>query len=464
MAETRPRLADLMKLELRTESAATVGRSEHAKRPERLAPPPGSPTKGPSLTALLALAPSGLAAAGAATPALRRPVECPHHLRRRAAAPPPLPEAKSAKGAKRTRTELEAVLDGRLTAPKLRRQLVDLANGEARFGGGLGLAAFELVRRKYLEDKYLSSFKAYVKACWLNGMPPEPISFDKVATFCLFYVASWDNSSRSLGTYVSRIKHYCAAASITYLGAEEQVKVTAFVGQLQYQFPAVIKAAVGITEKELRPLMAMLQPRALAGDRQAAQWVAMFLLAYAALLRGSEFCGGSMLVSDIQFEPPSERAGRGGMAVLVVVRKAGKKVIDERCDTVMCVTRKDRAIDPVFWMQHFLHLTRLEREEGTPAILFAERNAKGELVRQDYSYEAVTRDMRWLFGLVGVPRADELVARGFRAGAHSDLAAMGVGFETVAHLGGWKSPEAQRLYMRMKLTGFKALSEAIDGS
>ena len=168
-----------------------------------------------------------------------------------------------------------------------------------------------------------------------------------------------------------------------------------------------------------------------------------------------------MLDTDAQFMEAGPETGRGGVALFLPLRKQGKQVIGERMSTVMCVSREDTTICPRFWLSRFAALTAHERPIGRPSILFSEPDADGDVVAVGYSYAHFTRDLRALMVEAGVADADEYAGRGFRAGAHSDLAADCVSFETIAHLGGWRSSETQRLYKRMACSGFRHLSAVI---
>lgn len=153
----------------------------------------------------------------------------------------------------------------------------------------------------------------------------------------------------------------------------------------------------------------------------------------------------------------SAESGRGGIKLAVVWRKMSKHVWDKREDSTCIVARENTNRCPVAALDAYMAVAGLP--PSSP--LFVARSPVSGAVTDatGISYAAFTKDVRAIFAKAGVKNAYSFTARGFRSGGHTDLYRESEDFELVGLLGGWRSVEAQRLYLRMKRLSFKHLSE-----
>lgn len=183
----------------------------------------------------------------------------------------------------------------------------------------------------------------------------------------------------------------------------------------------------------------------------------MMTVMHGGLLRGSEATDGHLLSCDVVRVLASEENGRGGFVIKLLWRKMAKKNSDERTDRTCIVARTDPKRCPAAALDAYLDAAK----PAPMAPLFVGRARDSGRVTDatGVSYAAFTKYVKFVFQQAGVKNAYSFTGRGFRSGGHTDLYRESEDFELVGLLGGWKSLEAQRLYLRMKRLSFKHLSE-----
>ena len=301
----------------------------------------------------------------------------------------------------------------------------------------------------------LTAWQDYMRVCTKRNEDYLPVTAAKLLALAADYVCVRGNQAAGVSSLLSRVKTYTLTTGLWHLSADEESRLRGDASHLRGLFPYEKKAAEPITYVEIDSALAWLvkQPRTL----WTLQLAAMMTVMHGGLLRGSEATDGHLLVSDVTRVQASVESGRGGVKLDLVWRKMTKRVADTRTDNTCIVAREDTSRCPVAALDAYMAAAGLP--PSSP--LFVTRAPDSGIVTDasGISYASFTKDVRAVFAKAGVKNAYSFSARGFRSGGHTDLYRESEDFELVGLLGGWKSVEAQRLYLRMKRLSFKHLSE-----
>lgn len=301
----------------------------------------------------------------------------------------------------------------------------------------------------------LTAFKDYCRVCTKRGEAHLPITPALMLALAADYVGVRGNQSAGISALLTRVKSYALTTGLWHMSADDETRMRADARFLAGRFPYIVKAAEPITFVEIDMALAWLrkQPRTL----WTLQMAAMMTVMHGGLLRGSEATDGHLLACDVVRVFASEESGRGGFFIKLLWRKMAKRNSDERMDSTCIVARTDPKRCPAAALDAYLDAAKLA--PLAPLFVGRARDSGRVTDTTGVSYAAFTKDVKFVFQQAGVKNAYSFTGRGFRSGGHTDLYRESEDFELVGLLGGWKSLEAQRLYLRMKRLSFKHLSE-----
>jgi hypothetical protein len=306
-----------------------------------------------------------------------------------------------------------------------------------------------------LSGANLSGWHDYMRVCTKRLEDHLPVTAAKLLALTADYVCVRGNQADGVSSLLSRVKTYALTTGLWHLSADDEARLRGDASHLRRLFPYEKRAAEPITYVEIDTALAWLfkQPRTL----WTLQMAAMMTVMHGGLLRGSEATDGHLLVSDVTRVAAAAESGRGGVKLGLVWRKMAKPVWDQRTDNTCIVAREDTSRCPVAALDAYMAAAGLPA--ASPLFVARDPNSGAVSDATGISYAAFTKDVRSVFAKAGVKNAYSFTARGFRSGGHTDLYRESEDFELVGLLGGWKSVEAQRLYLRMKRLSFKHLSE-----
>ena len=371
---------------------------------------------------------------------------------RHAAAAGPLgPPARSSTG-----RALQAAEARGWTSPMRDRLLA--AIGEATSASHLGQVIQQARSEVAVTGANLSAWRDYYRVCTLRGEAHLPVTAATLLALAADYVGTRGNQAKGVSGLLSRVKSYALTVGLWHLSPDDETRLRADARFFCGHFPYEVKAAEPITFVEIDLALAWLakQPPTL----WTLQMAAMMTIMHGGLLRGSEATDGHLLTCDVKRVDASNENGRGGYLIALLWRKMSKRNSDERTDSTCVVARTDPKRCPVAALDAYLAAAK----QAPSAPLFVARERSSGIVSdaKGVPYATLTKDVRFIFEKAGVKNAYSFTGRGFRAGGHTDLYRESEDFELVGLLGGWKSLEAQRLYLRMKRLSFKHLSEVFS--
>ena len=341
-------------------------------------------------------------------------------------------------------------------SPNPMRDAIIAAAASAQSATELGQAVARANLDRLTSGKYLTALRDYARVCAERGEDDQPITAAKVVALLTDYVAVRGNQGTGMSQLLSRLTGACQGAGLQWLSPTDDAYVRRQMRMLAGLFPYVVQPAAAITYAELDVVVASLQSRP---GLASAQLVAMMLLGHDAMLRGSEFCDGHLLVKDVEVVEEGEGAGRGGLELTLLFRKMSKVRQDAR-ETGTKVVRKHHPLrDTVKAVREYITAAGLKPDD--PLFQLRDPETNSVTNANGFPYPAFTLAVRAAFRAAGVPNADCYTGRGLRAGGHTDLYREVQDFELIGLLGGWKSARAQALYLRAQKINFSFLSDVI---
>ena len=303
-----------------------------------------------------------------------------------------------------------------------------------------------------------TAWNDYLRVCATRNEESLPITAATLLALAADYVGTRGNQAKGVSSLLSRVKSYAQSTGLWHVSHEDEDRLRKDASFLCAQFPYEVRAAEPITFVELDKALAWLalQERTL----WTLQMAAMMTVMHGGLLRGSEAAEGHLLVKDAVRVAASADEGRGGYKLLLAWRKMNKKVNDARVDNTCIVARTSPNRCPVLALDSFLAAAGLS--PASPLFVTRDRASGAVTDASGISYDTLTKEVKYIFSQAGVKNAYSFTARGFRSGGHTDLYREAKDFELVGLLGGWRSVESQRLYLRMERLSFRHLSEVLE--
>lgn len=341
-------------------------------------------------------------------------------------------------------------------APNTTRDAIISAAASAQSATALGQAVARANLDRLTRGKYLTALRDYVRVCNERGECDQPITAAKVVALLADYVAVRGNQGPGMSQLLSRLTGACQGAGLQWLSPTDDAYVRGQMRTLASLFPYVVQPAAAITYAELDVVVASLQAQP---GLASAQLVAMMLLAHDAMLRGSEFCDGHLLVKDVEVVEEGAGAGRGGLELSLYFRKMSKVRQDTRETGTKVVRKHHQLRDTVKAVREYITAAGLKPDD--PLFQLRDPETNSVTNANGFPYPAFTLAVRAAFRAAGVPNADCYTGRGLRAGGHTDLYREVQDFELIGLLGGWKSARAQALYLRAQKINFSFLSDVI---
>lgn len=322
----------------------------------------------------------------------------------------------------------------------------------------------EFRKNDYLTGVYRSAHNSFARACAVIGCSSLTHSMEGLVALACVYVDAWKYKSSGLSDLFTRLGKFAVAAERTWITVDEQAELRSVRLMLERQFPSITVGAKALTWAELDLLLARLQPLAEHGDIYAAQVVAMVLLAHECMMRGTEYLERALLVEDLRLVEAGPSSGNGGVIAETFLAKTRQSVHDERDDLRIAAARPE---EPQHCALRAMKLYLKLAKRAAKDVAFPWRASSGETKvpkageqEAGFTYNQFTALLRKELALSGVENAEDFVARSMRAGGHTDYAAEGMDMRVIGMIGGWKTAEAQSRYMRLAMSGLKALSRA----
>ena len=303
----------------------------------------------------------------------------------------------------------------------------------------------------------LTAYRDYVRVCTLRHEEALPISAAKLLALAADYVGTRGNQARGVSSLITRVKGFAQTTGAWHLSHDDEDRLRKDASFVCGQFPYEVRAAAPITFVELDLALAWL--RAQAVTLYTLQMAALMTVMHGGLLRGSEAADGHLLRCDAVRVMASDSEGRGGFKLALKWRKMAKHASDIRMDGTCIVARTEAKRCPVFALDAYLDAAKLAPQ--VPLFVTRDRVTGAVTDASGISYDAITKEVRFIFGKANVKSASTFTARGFRSGGHTDLYREAQDFELVGLLGGWRSVESQRLYLRLERLSFRHLSEVL---
>ena len=328
-----------------------------------------------------------------------------------------------------------------------------------------------------LDDTTISTWRQFRDMCASYNHAPIPITVTALIAYMLYYVLVRGNSSASLNGQLSRLHTFASAQIPALLWPDfaahgSGASMTARITKVQKDWPAEVQGAPALTLRQgLTRAISYLQH--LPETLWTLQWIAIYSLMHAMLLRPSEIIPldafpvaagttsafmyprrGEFLF--IEADPLSDFLG--GLLYVIALSKTMKACFDARLCTALAIELGSATVNAPRALRTYLLAAGLfNAPADTPIFYYRHRSG---YPRPHMDRASILREFREHILLpAGVANGNTYTLRSLRPGGTTDLAAAGVDDKVIRKIGKWTSVAGFTPYNRVDHHMLQGLSQ-----